>query len=278
MRSSKDVDVRADLWAIGAILHALMTGAPPFPGFSMMEIYDLILAGAPPLRTARPEAPAGGTLRARPRAQSASGSQRAGEGSKGDAPSTDPAGAPTAPEHTPKAAASKALASAPGAAEAASVSQSGTGTPVVTAARALRARRWMPALVVAAGAMGVAGAVALWPKARPHVDPAAPATAGANSAAPLATTVVVSDGEMVVSPAPEPPSSAQQAPAAGQPKPASSAPADAAPAPRATASAAVPPRSRGGVPASTPALATTAPAESKPIPAASQPAPRHGIY
>jgi serine/threonine protein kinase len=58
MRAAPTIDARTDIWAIGATLHCLLTGAAPFPGASIPEIHELILSGAPPLRASRPDAPA----------------------------------------------------------------------------------------------------------------------------------------------------------------------------------------------------------------------------
>ncbi|WP_437476752.1 serine/threonine-protein kinase [Sorangium sp. So ce1014] len=57
MVSSKTVDARADVWSMGAILHQLLTGALPFRGESVMEIYDRILEGPPRLRGLRADVP-----------------------------------------------------------------------------------------------------------------------------------------------------------------------------------------------------------------------------
>ncbi len=60
MRSSKDVDVRADIWALGVVLYELLAGQPPFPGSTMPELVLKVVTQPPnPIRVARPEVPAG---------------------------------------------------------------------------------------------------------------------------------------------------------------------------------------------------------------------------
>lgn len=49
--SPADVDARADVWALGVILHELMTGAPPFEGRTLDELRaNVTKAPAPPMR------------------------------------------------------------------------------------------------------------------------------------------------------------------------------------------------------------------------------------
>ncbi|WP_437605336.1 serine/threonine-protein kinase [Sorangium sp. So ce834] len=57
MVSSKSVDARADVWSMGAILYQLLTGAMPFGGDSVMQIYDRILEGPPRLHGQRADVP-----------------------------------------------------------------------------------------------------------------------------------------------------------------------------------------------------------------------------
>ncbi|HKO49804.1 MAG TPA: protein kinase [Polyangiaceae bacterium] len=60
MRSSKDVDARGDIWALGVILYELLAGAAPFIADSMPELVFKIVDGAPvPLLQVRPDVPAG---------------------------------------------------------------------------------------------------------------------------------------------------------------------------------------------------------------------------
>jgi serine/threonine-protein kinase len=59
LRSTRDVDARADIWSMGAILHALLTGTPPYDGESNADVSAKIIRDLPtPVRELRSEVPA----------------------------------------------------------------------------------------------------------------------------------------------------------------------------------------------------------------------------
>jgi serine/threonine-protein kinase len=60
MRSARDVDERADIWSLGAIIFEMLTRRPPYQASTLPALCEALLTSDPPkLREFRPETPEG---------------------------------------------------------------------------------------------------------------------------------------------------------------------------------------------------------------------------
>jgi eukaryotic-like serine/threonine-protein kinase len=213
MRSARDVDARADVWSLGAVLFHLIAGRPPFLADSLPELFAAVLgAPAPHLSALRAEAApglsdiVGRCLVKDPAARCPSVAELARAiapyGSESGRASAARIVSTSSPSLVTTASASEAvLRDSPG------LVTSHRTQPAWTSAETTMSGMPRRAVVLGAGALLVCvGAGALWVVGSPSRSPGAPANAPASvttpavSASPPAPTADV------------PPASSQEAP------------------------------------------------------------------
>ena len=180
VRSAKHVDGRADIWALGAILHELIAGQPAFSGASATAIVASIVADAPtPLRTLRPEVPEGlDAVVARALSKSVNARYDTVDAFAKDlAPFSAQEWAPRRSKHPVRISVDSLATN-----DAATMMESKTAGAVVATAPQLASRRVPLALIVVAVLCGLAGALTLFLRHAPEPSPATSARASEPSA------------------------------------------------------------------------------------------------